>query len=70
MKAIIIKDLKGRPLYIARVEELSDLDYLKKKKECEANLREDLATQESKEIAIDEVFSALEKEIKILKGEE
>ena len=70
MKAIIIRDLKGRPLYIAKVEELTDLEFLKKKKECEANRQADQLIQDSKEESRIEEIEQIKKEIKILKGEE
>lgn len=70
MKAIIIKDLNGNPLYIARVEEVSDLDFLKLKKQCKEN-QENVAKLGQEAIAqLSKEIEESKKEIKILKGEE
>lgn len=70
MKAVIIRDLQGRPIYIAKVEELRELDFLTFQKECLGNLKADeqLALNEKKEKFKE--IQDIKRQIKILKGEE
>ena len=70
MKAVIIKDLDGEPLYIAQIVEIGDYEFITTQKQCKKN-------QEKKAKLLDEGFAQLArdieenaKQIRILKGED
>lgn len=68
-KAIIIY-VEGKPIYIARVKELSAREFVELKTQCESNLKElDALSEQAKQSLLNRV-AELEHEVKILKGEE
>lgn len=70
MKAIIIKDLDKNPIFIAKVEEVTELDFLKIKKECEINLTKIKDENGIEHADLRDEIAKLKNEIKILKGED
>ena len=69
MQVVVIKDLQGRPIYVAQVEELSELEFLNLRKECIENLKADKLNAQLDEKKKFFEIQDIKKEIKILKGE-
>lgn len=70
MKAVIIKNKNGKPLFIAKVDEISELDFLKIRRECENNQKNESDLLDSKFDSLANKIATLISEIKVLKGED
>ena len=70
MKAVIIKDLDGRPIYIAQEVEIGELDFLKARKECIKNQEENTKVLNKRLVALGEEIAKLIHEVNVLKGVE
>lgn len=70
MKAVIIKNKDGKPLFIAKVDEISELDFLKIRRECENNQKKESDLLDSKFDNLANKIATLISEIKVLKGED
>lgn len=70
MKALIIRDKKGHIYYVGKIEEVSELDYLKLKKEADEMQKAIETNLDKFQEGLAETFEGIEHDIKILKGEE
>ncbi len=69
MKAVIIKDLDGRPIYIAQVVEIGEMEFLKTRRDCIRNQEENTKVLNKRFVALGEEIGKLIKDVRILKGE-
>lgn len=69
-KKAIIVHYQGKPIAIFHVQDCNSHDFLVLEKECKQNLYELLDSFETEKVALLERVENLEKEIKILKGED
>lgn len=70
MKVVVIKDTNGNPLFISKVEEVGELEFIKIKKECEKNraLQDKVHYDEICALAMQ--IDKVDKDVKVLKGED
>lgn len=69
-KRTVIIYHKKKPLYVCEIKELESIDFLAIKKESETNLSGLITFYQNKEKALIERIEKLEKDVKVLKGEE
>lgn len=69
-KKVIVINYKDKPIYVSEIKDISSHEYLVIEKECQENFIEFLNKHEEDKLALLERIAELEKEVKVLKGEE
>ena len=70
MKVIVIYNKDNLPVYVAKVEEVTPLDFVNLRKKCEENAFKDRQVQDWKEETVLKAIADIKKDIKELKGED